>query len=192
MKEKIDTQKRITLFIIVLLIVGIGFVVVSRYKNRFVVKKIVGEKVLKMPNVIGDDLVGGTQNTMQVSVFFPNPTLANDPESMDCSKVFPVVRTVERVPGVARQALQELLLGPTEGERGDGYITIIPQEIGLHINSVNLDQGLLTIVFNRPPFMGGSCALAGVLSQIRSTAMQFPSVKEVEMLVEGNEEWMNP
>jgi len=190
--EKINTQKRITLFVIALLIISAGFVVISRYEKKLLTEKKASERAAKKSEVVRDDLVGGTQNTMQVSVFFPNPTLANDPETRDCSKVFPVVRTVERVPGVARQALQELLLGPTEGERGDGYISIIPQEIGLHINSVDLNQGILTIVFNRPPFMGGSCALAGVVSQIKSTATQFSSVKEVKMLVEGNEEWMNP
>ncbi|TSC52196.1 MAG: hypothetical protein LiPW41_407 [Parcubacteria group bacterium LiPW_41] len=193
MKEKINTKKRITLFIIALLIVGVGVVAVSRYETRRMIEKITKEEISKNRATVGDDLVGGAGNTMQVSVFFQNPILANDPDLIDCGKVFSVVRTVEKVPGVARQALQELLLGPTETERGAGYQTAISKEIGLHIDSVNLNDGVLTIEFNRSPFLGGSCALAGVVSQIRSTAKQFLSVKEVKMLVNGTEEWaMNP
>lgn len=192
MREKINTKKRITLFVIALLIVGVGTVAVSRYETRRMIEKITKEEISKSRTTIGDDLVGGVGNTMQVSVFFLNPILANDPDLIDCGRVFSVVRTVEKVPGVARQALQELLLGPTETERGAGYQTAISKEIGLHIDSVNLNDGVLTIEFNRSPFLGGSCALAGVVSQIRSTAKQFSSVKEVKMLVNGTEEWINP
>lgn len=193
MKEKINTKKRITLFVIALLIIGVGVVAVSRYETRRMIEKITKEEISKNRATVGDDLVGGAGNTMQVSVFFQNPILANDPDLIDCGKVFSVVRTVEKVPGVARQALQELLLGPTETERGAGYQTAISKEIGLHIDSVSLNDGVLTIEFNRSPFLGGSCALAGVVSQIRSTAKQFSSVKEVKMLVNGTEEWaMNP
>jgi len=192
MEKKIDIQKGFILSIIIILIISVGFVAVLRYKSRRMIERIAQEEISKKHTAIDEDLVGGIGDTIQVLVFFQNPKLANDPDLIDCGRVFSVVRTVERVPGIARQALQELLLGPTEGEWGVGYQTAISKEIGLHINSVNLDGGTLFIEFNRSPFMGGSCALAGVVSQIKATAMQFPTVKEVKLYVNGNEEWMNP
>ncbi|MFA4942633.1 MAG: GerMN domain-containing protein [Patescibacteria group bacterium] len=192
MKEKINITKAIILSFIIILIVVVGYIAVVRYEMRIRIERETNEKISKSKNTPSDDLIGGVGDTMQVFVFFQNKKLANDPDFINCDRVFPVARTIERVPGVAHQALQELLLGPTEGERGAGYTSAISQEIGLHINSVILDQGILTITFNRPPFMGGSCALAGVVSQIKTTAKQFPSVKEVTILVDGNEEWANP
>ncbi|RJQ26035.1 hypothetical protein C4565_07405, partial [Candidatus Parcubacteria bacterium] len=159
MREKINIQKRITLFIIILLILCVGFIAISRYENRLTAEKNALVEISHRNNTSNDDLIGGSGDVMQISVFFQNPKLANDPNLIECGRVFPVLRKVERVPGVAHQALQELIIGPTESERGDGYISAIPKEIGLHINSVNLENGILTIEFNRPPFMGGSCAL---------------------------------
>lgn len=193
MREKINIQKRIILFIIILLILCVGFIAISRYENRLTAEKNALIEISHRNDTPNDDLIGGSGDVTQISVFFQNPTLANDPNLIDCGRVFPVLRNVERVPGIARQALQELIIGPTESERGDGYISAIPKEIGLHINSVNLENGILTIEFNRPPFMGGSCALAGVVSQITQTAKQFSSVRDVKMLVDGSDEWaMNP
>ena len=192
MKEKINVTKGIILSFIVILIAVVGYIAIVRYETRIRIERETNEKISKSKSTPNDDLIGGVGDTMQVFVFFQNKKLANDPDFLDCGRVFPVARTVERVPGVAHQALQELLLGPTEGERGAGYMSAISQEIGLHINSVILDQGVLTVTFNRPPFMGGSCALAGVVSQIKTTAKQFSSVKDVTILVDGNEEWANP
>jgi len=189
MRERISIQKRVTLLIIVSLIAGVSFIVLSRYEHKRVAEKNKLLEISKQKNFSNDDLVDGLGDTTQISVYFQNPKLANDPNLIDCGRVFPVLRTVDRVPGMARQALQELILGPTEAERGDGYVSAIPKEIGLHINSVSLENGVLSIVFNRPPFMGGSCALAGVISQIESTAKQFSSVHKVKMLVDGSEEW---
>lgn len=193
MKEKINTKKRIILFFCIILIVGLTFILNFRYEIQHIIGKITKEETLKNHISVNNDFVIGTDNTMQISVFFQNPTLANDPNLIDCGRVFSVTRTVEKVPGIARVALQELLLGPTETERSAGYQTAISKEIGLQINSININNGVLVIELNRSPFLGGSCALAGVVSQIKSTAKQFSSVRDVKILVNGSEEWaMNP
>lgn len=192
MKEKINAIKGIILLIVILLIAIVGYVAVVRYQIRLTAERVAKEEISRSKTFNNSDLVVNGGQTMQISVFFQNSKLANDPNVFDCKKVFAVSRTIDRVPGVARQALQELLLGPTESERGNGYATAISKEIGLHLNSVSSDDGALVISFNRSPFMGGSCALQAVVSQITETAKQFPSVKTVKILVDGNEEWMNP
>src|SRR5574340_78320 len=60
-----------------------------------------------------------TEETMTVKVFFGNSIF--DPEVLDCQKNFAVERIIPKTVAVARAALEQLLAGPTEEEKAEGY-----------------------------------------------------------------------
>lgn len=131
---------------------------------------------------------------MQVKVYFHNKVKANDPNLINCGKVFPVLRMIEKTQAVGRASIEQLLLGPTEQEKRDGYFTTITvgEDFSTRVNikNIKIENGTATVDFDRglAP-QGGSCALAAVLSQVRETLLQFPTVSEVNILVNGSSEW---
>ncbi len=88
----------------------------------------------------------------------------------------------------AEAAVLELLKQPTTQERVLGSRTsIIP---GVTLNSIVLDdQGLATVDFSHDLVfgLGGSCNVQALQSQIRNTLTQFSSVKDVKILVDGQD-----
>lgn len=120
--------------------------------------------------------------TTTFSLYFPN---VRNGSLLDCTKVFPVERTVAQTSAVGRAAIGELLRGPTAEERADGFITQIPEYaalnflvIGDHSAKVDFTEGL------EPG--GGSCRVLAIRSQIEGTLLQFETVETVVISVEGN------
>ena len=124
--------------------------------------------------------------TMSVKAFFSNKIY--DPNASDCARVYPVTRTIEQTQAVARVALDGLLRGPIASEVSDGFITNIPK--GVMIQSLTIGDGILRVDFNETlEFqVGGSCRVAAIRSQIRETAKQFPSVRDVVISINGRTE----
>ncbi len=124
--------------------------------------------------------------TMTVKVFFGNSIL--DPEVLDCKKNFPVERVIPKTLAVGRAALEELLKGPTESEKAKGYFTSINP--GVKIQSLTIENGVARVDFNEQlEFqVGGSCRVAAIVSQIRETLKQFPTVDEVIISIDGRTE----
>ncbi len=124
--------------------------------------------------------------TMTIKVFFGNSKL--DPEILDCSKNFSVERTIPKTLAVGRAALEELLAGPTESEKTDGYLTSINPDV--KIQSLTIEDGVAKVDFNEQlEFqVGGSCRVAAIASQIRETLKQFPTVNDVIISIDGRTE----
>lgn len=116
-------------------------------------------------------------------VFFPNTI--NDPEMLDCSNVYPVGRTVPQTTAVAQAALLELLKGPTEAEKLEGFITSINEDVTL--NSINIADGIAYADFDSTLQyqVGGSCRVQNIISQIKNTLLQFPTVDDVLISIDG-------
>jgi len=123
--------------------------------------------------------------TMKVKAFFNNEKL--DPE-FSCNKVFPVLREVEKTTAMARVALEELLKGPTEKEKTEGFLTSI--NLGVKIQKLIIENGIAEVDFNETlEFqVGGSCRVAAISAQIRETLKQFSTVKEVIISINGRTE----
>lgn len=121
-----------------------------------------------------------------VQVFFPNNI--KDPEMMDCSKVYPVTRSIEQTEQVARAALEELFKGPTSQEKTDGYFTSI--NAGVKIQKLTIENETAKVDFDEQlEFqVGGSCRTASIRSQIRETLEQFSTVKNVIISIDGRTE----
>lgn len=130
--------------------------------------------------VIFDNL---KQETMSIQLYFPNKIF--NPESFDCSLVYPVTRIIPKTQAVASATIFELIKGPTVEEKNSGYFGIIPE--GTKVNSVKIENGILKVDFSKEVESGGgSCGQAAKLSSIVTTLKQFSTVKTVQISVEGN------
>lgn len=124
--------------------------------------------------------------TTTVKIFFPNSVM--DPEMLDCGKVFAVDRLIPKTATVARAAVEELLKGPTESEQQAGYVTSLPE--GVKVQRLVIVDGVAEADFNdQLQFqVGGSCRIQSIRAQIRETLMQFPTVKDVLISIDGETE----
>ncbi len=122
----------------------------------------------------------------EVRVFFGN-TIMN-PQTMDCKLVYPVRREIKTIPQIAKATVEELLKGPTDEEKSQGYITGINK--GVEIQKISIEDGTLKIDFNEKleEGIGGSCMVAMIMSQIVTTLKQFPAVEEVIVSIDGRTE----
>jgi len=121
----------------------------------------------------------------KIKVYFNNSKL--DPE-FTCVKVFPVEREIPKTAGIARATIEELLKGPTEHEKLNGYTTSINP--GVKIQKLVIENGVAKIDFDAEMErgVGGSCRVGAIRSQITQTLKQFPSVKKVVISVDGRVE----
>ncbi len=110
-------------------------------------------------------------------VYYSN--FQRDPEER-CDVVFPVERVVQRRPPVERQALEELVAGPTTQENEEGYFTNIPADF--LVNRVAVDNGTATVAYSMPEeAIANECQRQAVRSQVRETIVQFPHVDAVRI-----------
>ncbi len=123
--------------------------------------------------------------TATVKVFFNNSNL--DPE-ISCTKVFSVERTIAKTPAVARAALEELLKGPAEAEKAQGFLTGINPNV--KIQTLIIENGTAWVDFDSQlEFqVGGSCRVSAIRAQITQTLKQFPTVSNVILSINGRTE----
>ncbi len=140
-----------------------------------------------VPN--GGNFVETPAESIVIKAYFNNSKL--DPE-VSCNKVFPVSRTIINTPAVARAALEELLKGPTEKEKANGFFTSINS--GVEIEKLTIDPptggGVAKVEFDEQlEFqVGGSCKVSAVRAQITETLKQFSTVKDVIISINGRTE----
>lgn len=127
-------------------------------------------------------IVFGEQKDLTVKAYFNNSKM--DPE-FSCNKVFSVQREIPYTKAVARAVLEELLKGPTEEEKKDGFFTNINS--GVKINSLVVDGRTAKVDFDeRIEYqVGGSCRVSAIRAEITETLKQFESVDEVIISVDG-------
>lgn len=123
---------------------------------------------------------------MSVQVYFGNTK--KNPNSLDCSEVFPVERIAElRNPPYA--ATVDLLLGgPTSKEKSAGYFSAI--NAGVKIQKFTLTNGVAFIDFSKEieRDLGGSCKVTTLRAQVTRTLKEFPGIKNVVISVDGEVE----
>jgi len=120
-----------------------------------------------------------------VKTFFSNNNL--DPE-ITCNKVFEVERRVSKTVAVARAALEQLLAGPSEAEKAQGYFTNINS--GVKIQKLEITNGVAKVDFDQTleQAVGGSCRVSAIRAQITETLKQFSTVKNVIISINGRTE----
>lgn len=146
--------------------------------------------------VQGTEIQPPKEEFITVKVFFNNEKL--DPE-FSCNKVFPVERKILKTQApynnelyagqaVARAAINELLKGPTEAEKEQGFFTSINP--GVKIQSLAIENKTAKIDFDSQlEFqVGGSCRVSAIRAQITQTLKQFPTVDSVLISIDGRTE----
>jgi hypothetical protein len=125
----------------------------------------------------------GKATGMRTKVFFSN--IQFDPDASDCGKVYEVERVIPKSQTVAHAALDGLLSGPTDPERSGGYSTNINSAVT--VQNLSIAGGVAKVDFssNIEDGVDGSCRIAAIRAQITETLEQFPTVKEVEISVDG-------
>lgn len=134
---------------------------------------------------ISRQVVFTASDTVSFKAFFGS----RDDGGTDCSVVRPVERRLTGLSQLYRQALEELLKGPTAEETKAGYFTSLPS--GVVLKSVAADaDGVVAADFTSSleRGVGGSCRVIAIRSQITETLKQFPEVREVVISVNGRTE----
>lgn len=154
-----------------------------------------GKLILKKDNPSGlpeyDDQVvvpvNFDQNNISVKVFFTTPQTGNEPD-FDCQAVTAVTKQVAKTEGVARAALEQLLIGPSSQDRQAGFGTSINPNV--KIQDLSIVGGVARVDFNQQLEyqVGGSCRVASIAAQIIQTLKQFPTVQSVVISIDGRTE----
>lgn len=120
--------------------------------------------------------------TMKVRVYFGN-TIQD--KEITCEKAFSVERTITKTQAVGTAALKELLRGPTEQEKQEGYFTTINEGVG--IKSLRVKDGIAYADFTSELDEGvaGSCRVGFIRTQISDTLKQFYTVNSVVISING-------
>lgn len=129
-------------------------------------------------------VLGNNEQTV-VNIYFPN---VEQGSADDCSKVFPVTRTIPEVTAIARVTLEQLFLGPTISEEERGYFSNISDDV--RIQSLSIANGVARVDLSSEleEGVGGSCTVTSIRAQIEETLKQFPTVDEVILSIDGRTE----
>lgn len=129
-----------------------------------------------------------------VDIYFSNTT--QNPDFLDCEKVEPVQRSISRLtdndksalPEYIYLAISELLKGPAQYEKDNGFFTSINE--GTKLQNIILENEVVTVDFNEQldKDVAGSCKVTAIRSQITNTLLQFEEIKGVIISVNGRTE----
>lgn len=123
------------------------------------------------------------EQSIKFNIYFGNKK--NEKEAEECKAMSTVVREIQFTIAKEKEALEELLKGPTEEEKRGGYYTSINDDVELQ--SLQIENGIVKIDFDEEleRAIGGSCKVAFIRSQIERTLKQFPDIKEVVISING-------
>lgn len=123
--------------------------------------------------------------TISLKIYFNNSLL--DPQGA-CNRVFPVERQIPKTTETTRAALEELLKGPSEKEKSEGYFTNINS--GASINDILIKNGIAYVDFDQQlEFqVGGSCRVSAIRAQIENTTEQFQFIEKTVISINGRTE----
>jgi len=119
-----------------------------------------------------------------IKVFYNNSNF--NPNSIDCSQVYPLERTIMVLPetgDLAQVALQELVKGPTNEEKSLGYISWFSDKTRDIIKNVKTENEIayvnLSDIRELIPSASASCGSTEFIAEIENTLKQFPNIKKV-------------
>ncbi len=120
-------------------------------------------------------------NTSTFSLWFSN----NQKGSLeDCSETFPVSRTIAQTSAIGRGAIGELLKGPTELEKTQGYYSHISPTVVLE--SLVISNHVANADFSpQSQLSGDTCRAKSARSSIEGTLLQFETVESVMIRIGG-------
>lgn len=125
--------------------------------------------------------------TMPIKVYWTTDKTGNDPD-FNCQDVQAATRQITKTKETGRAALEQLLQGPNVEEKQAGFKTSL--NAGVKLQSLSINQGIAKADFDQKleQGVGGSCRVASISAQIKQTLLQFPSVQEVVISINGRTE----
>lgn len=171
------------------IVVVLGFALILYLTGAYTSEDITPDQTSPTPTITADQpiitsfpaTVNGSQETMTIQVFFNNLD-QND----DCSAVFPLQREIAQTQTPARSSMELLVAGPTNSELDQGYTSSISNDT--KINSIRIENGTAYVDFNEDLDAAGSCMVLSIRSQITQTLLQFPTVNNVVISIDGETE----
>lgn len=112
--------------------------------------------------------------------------------SSDCSQVFPVERFIPGTDALLEATLWELFQGPTASERENAYVSMFSEKSANLLISASQADGIVYVnmrdLRNELSSVSASCGSSAFMAAIERTVKQFPGVREVRYVIEGNPE----
>ena len=124
-------------------------------------------------------------NLRALEIYFGNSQ--SDPKG-ECEKVIPAVRSIAKVEKIGTAALQELLKGPTDGEKALGFLTSLPVDAKLQTFTIEGAEGRPDFTTELDKGIAGSCRVLAIRAQIEKTILQFSTIESVRISIEGRAE----
>jgi len=121
----------------------------------------------------------------QVNVYFSNSKMGSDG---DCSKVFPVSRTIINAETLGPGSLEALLKGPSDTEKESGYFTNLNEEILLQRFEIVNKVAYIDFNTRFNEGVGGSCRVMGIRAEIENTLNSLPDIDATVISVGGQTE----
>jgi len=117
-----------------------------------------------------------------VNIYFSNKGMGSDE---DCSKTFPVPRTISNAETLGPGALEALLAGVSDSEKTAGYYTLINN--GVLIQKFEIKNKTAYVDFNSifSEEVAGSCKVTAIKSQIENTLDSLPDIDSVVISING-------
>ncbi len=117
------------------------------------------------------------EESMMISVFFGRDGYGEE--------LFEITREVGMTQQTARAALTELIGGPTEDEKEEGYFSSVNKET--EIQSLSIENGTAYVDFSShlEEDVAGSAMVSFIRNQINETLKQFESVDDVVISING-------
>lgn len=116
-----------------------------------------------------------------LNAYFPD---AKQNTTHACDVVFPLTRTVAETSAAARASLRELVNGLSDDELARGFTSALP--VGFAVNSVALSGGDVTVDVNDLVTRGTLCQQKTIRAQIEQTLLQFPTIGNVTITIDGD------
>jgi hypothetical protein len=164
-------NKNILIVLMIILVFVVGLVGFFVYKN-----------FINLENKILEE------ETMTLKVYFGNTKL--NPNAQDCSKVFAVDRKIPKTLAVAKTSLTQLFLGPTEGEKSQGYYSWFSDNTRDILKNIKIENFTAFINLNDIrqiiPNASSSCGSAELLGEINNTLKQFSTISRVIIAIDQN------
>ncbi len=117
----------------------------------------------------------------KIAIYFNNNQL--NPNLSDCSKTYPVFRTINDEINLSEAALKELFKGPTEQEKEQGYISWFSPQTKFILKNLKIENNTAYVdlidIRSIIPNASSSCGSAEFLSEIENTLKQFPEIEKI-------------
>ena len=121
-----------------------------------------------------------------VEVYFGNENMGS---AEDCTKVFPVTRTILNAETFGPGALEALLKGITEeGEKTGGYFTSINDRVLIQKFEIKDKVAYVDLSSRFNEGVAGSCRVTAIKAQIETTLNNLPDIDSVVLSVNGQTE----